>query len=38
VARAKGHALNYVLLAELGTLPRTSYLARVADPNPEVPT
>ena len=38
VAKAKQHPLNYVLLPELGTLPRTSYLARVTDPNAEVDT
>ncbi|OUC04956.1 molybdopterin oxidoreductase [Litorilinea aerophila] len=34
VARLKEHPLNYTLLAELGTRPRTSYLAEVRNPNP----
>jgi molybdopterin-containing oxidoreductase family iron-sulfur binding subunit len=33
VARAKALARNYTLLPELGTRPRTSYLARVRNPN-----
>jgi Fe-S-cluster-containing dehydrogenase component len=28
---------NYALLGELNTVPRTTYLARVSDPNPELP-
>ncbi len=38
VAKLKAHPLNYGLLAELGTQPRTSYLARLRNPNPEMPT
>ena len=34
VAQAKRSARNYVLLGELNTRPRTSYLARVRNPNP----
>ena len=34
VAQAKNSARNYVLLGELNTRPRTSYLARVRNPNP----
>ncbi len=36
VSRAKASPLNYSLLGELGTRPRTTYLARVANPNPEI--
>lgn len=34
VWRAKASPRNYELLAELGTRPRTSYLARIRNPNP----
>ncbi len=34
VSRAKRSPRNYVLLAELGNRPRTSYLARLRNPNP----
>lgn len=34
VSRAKASPRNYNLLDELGTRPRTSYLARVRNPNP----
>ena len=34
VAQAKASARNYVMLGELNTRPRTSYLARVRNPNP----
>ena len=36
VARQKASPLNYGLLAELGTQPRTTYLAEVRNPNPEL--
>jgi molybdopterin-containing oxidoreductase family iron-sulfur binding subunit len=36
VARWKAHALNYGILTELNTRPRTTYLARLRNPNPEV--
>ncbi|HEX9799488.1 MAG TPA: TAT-variant-translocated molybdopterin oxidoreductase [Thermoanaerobaculia bacterium] len=36
VARAKRDPRNYALLAELGTRPRTTYLALVRNPNPEL--
>ena len=36
VARLKAHALNYGILTELNTRPRTTYLARVRNPNPDV--
>ncbi len=36
VAKLQGSPLNYGLLTELGTRPRTSYLARVTNPNPEI--
>jgi molybdopterin-containing oxidoreductase family iron-sulfur binding subunit len=34
VARLKAEPLNYGLLGELNTRPRTSYLARLRNPNP----
>jgi molybdopterin-containing oxidoreductase family iron-sulfur binding subunit len=34
VAQLKRHPLNYSLLAELTTQPRTTYLARIQNPNP----
>jgi len=37
VAKLKAQPLSYVLLAELGTKPRTSYLAQLRNPNPEIP-
>jgi molybdopterin-containing oxidoreductase family iron-sulfur binding subunit len=36
IARAKGTPLNYGLLEELNTLPRTTYLAEVKNPNPDL--
>jgi molybdopterin-containing oxidoreductase family iron-sulfur binding subunit len=36
VARTKRDARNYALLAELNTRPRTTYLALVRNPNPDV--
>lgn len=36
VTRLKGTGLNYKMLDELGTEPRTSYLAQVRNPNPEL--
>ncbi len=36
VSRTKAEPANYVLLRELTTKPRTSYLARVTNPNPEL--
>ena len=36
VAQAKESALNYTLLEELQTFPRTSYLAKVKNPHPRV--
>jgi molybdopterin-containing oxidoreductase family iron-sulfur binding subunit len=38
VARAKASPRNYALLAELNTWPRTTYLARLRNPNPEIET
>jgi len=38
VARLKQTPLNYGMLAEIGTQPRTSYLARLSNPNPELAT
>ena len=36
VSRLKAHSRNYSLLTELNTRPRTSYLARLKNPNPEI--
>ncbi len=37
VLRAKAEDHNYGLLAELGVMPRTSYLAAIRNPNPAMP-
>jgi MoCo/4Fe-4S cofactor protein with predicted Tat translocation signal len=37
VNRWKAEPLNYGLLAELNTMPRTTYLASVSNPNPNMP-
>jgi molybdopterin-containing oxidoreductase family iron-sulfur binding subunit len=37
VARAKAEKRNYGLLAQLGTRPRTTYLASLSNPNPALP-
>jgi molybdopterin-containing oxidoreductase family iron-sulfur binding subunit len=37
VARLKAEPRNYSLLGELNTRPRTTYLARLTNPNPEIP-
>jgi molybdopterin-containing oxidoreductase family iron-sulfur binding subunit len=36
VAQLKASPLNYGLLTELNTRPRTTYLARLSNPNPEL--
>jgi MoCo/4Fe-4S cofactor protein with predicted Tat translocation signal len=36
VAQMKAHPLNYGMLADLGTQPRTTYLAEVHNPNPTI--
>ena len=37
VSRIKQHPLDYALLEELNTRPRTTYQARLRNPNPDVP-
>jgi molybdopterin-containing oxidoreductase family iron-sulfur binding subunit len=37
VAQLKANSRNYGLLTETNTKPRTSYLARLRNPNPEIP-
>ncbi|MDX2225957.1 MAG: TAT-variant-translocated molybdopterin oxidoreductase [Verrucomicrobiae bacterium] len=37
VAKAKNDPRNYQVLAYIGTVPRTSYLARIRNPNPKMP-
>jgi molybdopterin-containing oxidoreductase family iron-sulfur binding subunit len=36
VAKLKANSRNYSLLDDLNTRPRTTYLARVLNPNPEI--
>ena len=36
VRKLKETPLNYALLGELGTRPRTTYLAKVTNPNPQI--
>jgi MoCo/4Fe-4S cofactor protein with predicted Tat translocation signal len=38
VSKAKKDPRNYALLGELGTKPRTTYLAEMRNPNPEIAT
>jgi len=38
VAKLKSESLNYGLLTELNTKPRTTYLAKLKNPNPEIKT
>lgn len=38
IARRKKEPRDYVLLEELNTLPRTTYLAKLRNPNPEIET
>jgi len=36
IAQRRASPLNYTLLEELNTRPRTTYLARLRNPNPEI--
>ena len=36
VVKLKSHPLDYSMLAELNTRPRTTYLAKLTNPNPEI--
>lgn len=36
VSRRKAHSLNYALLGELNVRPRTTYIAKVTNPNPQL--
>ena len=36
VAKAKAQPTNYAVLGDLNTLPRTTYLAVIRNPNPEI--
>ncbi len=36
VSKLKAHSLNYAMLSELNTKPRTTYLARIRNPHPEL--
>jgi molybdopterin-containing oxidoreductase family iron-sulfur binding subunit len=38
VAKMKNEKLNYAMLADLNTRPRTTYLASLRNPNPEIQT
>jgi Fe-S-cluster-containing dehydrogenase component len=38
IAAARKQARNYSLLEDLNTKPRTTYLAKITNPNPEIET
>jgi molybdopterin-containing oxidoreductase family iron-sulfur binding subunit len=37
VSKLRSHPLNFLMLGQLNTRPRTAYLARIRNPNPNIP-